>query len=137
MSTNNVPPACWTRVIAPAKLEQLERAVPLHVDGVSKVALDCRKHGDDRAALMVVGCIVDFLANRKLRHRELLLESSMRLYPNKLVSHFLTISESQPDSPTPSGGPRFGSRAIRRIAGAARYRPCGGALDEGHCAFQA
>src|SRR6266403_4927042 len=54
---------------------------------------------------MVVGCIVDFLANRKLRHRELLLESSMRLYPNKLVSHFLTISESQPDSPTPSGRP--------------------------------
>ena len=55
----------------------------------------------------------------------------MRLYPNKLVSHFLTISGSQHDSPTPSGGPRFVSRAIRRIAGAARHRPCGGALDEG------
>jgi hypothetical protein len=30
---------------------------------------------------MVVGGIVDFLANRKLRHRKLLLESSRRLSP--------------------------------------------------------
>jgi hypothetical protein len=40
---------------------------------------------------MVVGCIIDFLANRKLRHRELLLESPMRLYPNKLADRFLAI----------------------------------------------
>src|ERR1700738_3004111 len=111
--------------------EKLERAVHFRVNGVPKAAVNCRKHGDDRTHLMVVGCIIDFLANRKLRHRELLLESSMRLYPNKLVSHFLTISGSQHDSPTPSGDPRFVSRAIRRIAGAARHRPCGGALDEG------
>src|ERR1700687_1110435 len=102
--------------------EKLERAVPFRVNGVPKVAVNCRKHGDDRTHLMVVGCVIDRLANRKLRHPELLLESSMRLYPNKLVGHFLTISGSQPDSPTPSGGPRLGSRAIRRIAGAARPR---------------
>jgi hypothetical protein len=28
------------------------------------------KHCNHRAALMVVGCIIDLLANRKLRHQE-------------------------------------------------------------------
>jgi hypothetical protein len=54
----------------------MQCAVPFHVDGVSEVAVNSRKHGDDRAALMVVGCIIDLFANRKLRHREPLLESS-------------------------------------------------------------
>ena len=56
--------------------EKLERAVPFRVNRVPKTAVNCRKHGDDRTHLMVVGCIIDFLANRKLRHRELLLELS-------------------------------------------------------------
>jgi hypothetical protein len=60
--------------------KELERAVSLHVDGVSNLALNCWKHGDDRADFMVAGCIIDFLANCKLRHRKLLLESSMRVY---------------------------------------------------------
>ncbi|MGZ5870692.1 MAG: hypothetical protein ACXWKP_01120 [Bradyrhizobium sp.] len=51
--------------------EKLERAVPFHVNGVSKIVVNCWKHGDDRATLVVVGCIIDLLANCKLRHREL------------------------------------------------------------------
>jgi hypothetical protein len=50
--------------------EKLEGAVPFHVNGISKIAVNCWKHGDDRAALMIVGCTIDLLANRKLRHRE-------------------------------------------------------------------
>jgi hypothetical protein len=56
--------------------EKLERAVPFHVNGVSEIVVNCWKHGDDRATLVVVGCIIDLLANCKLRHRELLLELS-------------------------------------------------------------
>ena len=56
--------------------EKLERAVPFHVNGVSEVVVNCWKNGDDRAALVVVGCIIDLLANCKLRHRELLQELS-------------------------------------------------------------
>jgi hypothetical protein len=57
--------------------KELERAVSFHVDGVSNVAFNRWKNGNDRADFMVVGCIIDFLANRKLRHRKLLLESLM------------------------------------------------------------
>jgi hypothetical protein len=72
--------------------EKLERAVPFHVNRVSKVAVICWEHGDHSAGLMVVCRFVDLLANRKLRHRELLLESSVRLYLHKLADRFLTIS---------------------------------------------
>jgi hypothetical protein len=48
--------------------EELERAVPFHVNGVSEGAFNRRKHGDNRASLMFVGCAIDLLANRKLRH---------------------------------------------------------------------
>jgi hypothetical protein len=60
--------------------KELERAVSFHIDGVSNVAFNRWKNGNYCADLMVVGCIIDFLANRKLRHRKLLLESSMRVY---------------------------------------------------------
>jgi hypothetical protein len=53
-------------------VEELERAIALHVDRVSEIAFDGWKHGDDRAALMVVGSIVDLLADYKFRHRDLL-----------------------------------------------------------------
>jgi hypothetical protein len=45
---------------------------------------------------MVVGCIIDFLANRKLRHRRLLLESLMRSYhfPTQNGLMLLTIGAS-------------------------------------------
>jgi hypothetical protein len=56
--------------------EKLQCTVPFRVNGVSKAAVNCRKHGDDRATHMVVGCVIDLLANRKLRHRKLLPESS-------------------------------------------------------------
>jgi hypothetical protein len=56
--------------------EKLQRTVSFGVNGVSKAAVNCRKHGDDRATHMVVGCVIDLLANRKLRHRKLLPESS-------------------------------------------------------------
>jgi hypothetical protein len=59
--------------------QKLERAVTFHIDGVSEIAIICGKHGNNDAVFMVVGCFIDSIANRKLRHRELLLESSMRL----------------------------------------------------------
>jgi hypothetical protein len=54
-------------------VEKLQRAVPLHIDGVSKIAVYRRKHGTDDAALMPVARSIDPLANCKPRHRELLL----------------------------------------------------------------
>jgi hypothetical protein len=63
--------------------EKLERTVPFRVNGVPVAAVNGGKHGDDRTHLMVAGRIIDLLANRKLRHRKLLLESSLRLYPCK------------------------------------------------------
>jgi hypothetical protein len=56
--------------------EKLERAVSFRVNGVSEITVNCWKHGDDGAALVVVGCIIDLLANCELRHRELLPELS-------------------------------------------------------------
>jgi hypothetical protein len=55
--------------------KKLERAVPFGVNGVPEAAVNCGKYGDDRTHLMIVGRIIDRLANRKLRHRELPLES--------------------------------------------------------------
>jgi hypothetical protein len=49
-----------------------------HIDGVSNVAFNRWKNGNDRADFMVVDCIIDLLANRKLRHRKLPLESLTR-----------------------------------------------------------
>jgi hypothetical protein len=60
--------------------KKLQRAVPFGVNGVPEAAVNCRKHGDDRAHLMVVGRIIDFLANRKLRHRELPSRNHQRDY---------------------------------------------------------
>jgi hypothetical protein len=51
--------------------KKLQRAVPFGVNGVPEAAVNCRKYGDDRTHLMIVGRIIDRLANRKLRHREL------------------------------------------------------------------
>src|SRR6266436_3758631 len=64
--------------------------VPFRINGVSKFAVICWKHGDDRTHLMVVGCVFDLVANRKLRHRKLLPESSVRLYRQKAVYVSLT-----------------------------------------------
>jgi hypothetical protein len=50
--------------------KKLECAVPFHVNGIPKVAVNRRKYGNDDAALMVVGYIVDLLANRKFCHRD-------------------------------------------------------------------
>src|SRR4051812_16558940 len=46
--------------------KKLEGAVALHVDGVSEVIVDCRKHGDDRSALVIIGCVLDPLSNGEL-----------------------------------------------------------------------
>jgi hypothetical protein len=59
-------------------VEELERTVAFGVDCVSEVAFNCWKYRDDRAALMLVGRIVDLLANRKFRHRELLARLALR-----------------------------------------------------------
>jgi hypothetical protein len=59
----------------------LERAVPLHIDGVSKIAIICREDGNNDTAFMVVGCFIDPIANRKLRHRELHLNIDARTDP--------------------------------------------------------
>jgi hypothetical protein len=54
------------------------------------------KMANNRADFMIVGCIIDFLANRKLRHRRLLLESLMRSYhyPTQNGLMLLTIGAS-------------------------------------------
>jgi len=74
--------------------EKLQRTVSFGVDGVPEAAVNCRKHGDDHTHLMVVGCVIDLLANRKLRHRKPLPESSKpkNEYPRKLVNVSLTMS---------------------------------------------
>jgi hypothetical protein len=74
-------------------VEELERAVAFGVDGVSEVAFNCWKYRDDRAALMVVGCIVDLLANRKFRHRELL---AWLLQDDPVAGHLDGRSMSRP-----------------------------------------
>jgi len=49
--------------------EKLERTVPVHIDGVPKVAVNCWEHGDDDAVLMaVVGYVLNPLTDCKLRH---------------------------------------------------------------------
>jgi hypothetical protein len=63
-----------------------ERAVSFHVNRVPKVTLICPEHGDNGSDFMFVRSFVDLLANRKLRHRELLLESSVQLYLHKSAS---------------------------------------------------
>jgi hypothetical protein len=65
--------------------EKLEGAVTFRVNSVPKTSVNGWKHSDDRTQFMIVGCVIDSLANRKLRHRKLLLESSMRLYPHEAV----------------------------------------------------
>jgi hypothetical protein len=55
--------------------EKLQGSIPLRVNGVLEVAFNGRKHGDNRTHLMVVGCVINLLANREFGHRELLLES--------------------------------------------------------------
>jgi hypothetical protein len=59
-------------------VEEIERTVAFGVDGVSEIAFDGRKYGNHYAALMVVGCIVDLLADRKFRHRELLFAGAFK-----------------------------------------------------------
>jgi hypothetical protein len=71
--------------------EKLECAVSFGVNGVSKIAVNCWKHGDDRADLVIVGCLIDLLANCKLRHRELLPESSKNNYQHQLFNISLII----------------------------------------------
>src|SRR3978361_1906134 len=61
--------------------EKLQRAVPFGIDGVTKMAVRGREHGDDRTTLVIVGCFVHPVANCKLGHRKLLLELSTRLSP--------------------------------------------------------
>src|ERR1700733_204550 len=46
--------------------QKLKRAVPFHIDGVSKIAVVRREHGNNDAAFMVVGRSIDLIANRKL-----------------------------------------------------------------------
>jgi hypothetical protein len=56
--------------------EELEPTVAFRVNGVSEAVVNGWKHGNDRSALVVVGCIIDQLANCELRHWGLLPESS-------------------------------------------------------------
>src|SRR3979411_1520008 len=65
--------------------EKLECAVTVRVNSVPKASVDGRKHGNTRPRLVIVSYLFDLLANCKLRHRKLLLESSMRLYLHELA----------------------------------------------------
>jgi hypothetical protein len=51
-------------------VEKLQRAISFRVNGISKAAVNRWEHGHDRAALMIVGCIINLLADGKFRHRE-------------------------------------------------------------------
>jgi hypothetical protein len=68
-------------------VEKLQRAVPLHIDGVSKIALYRRKHGTDDAGLMPAVRFIDPLANRKPRHRKLLLGIIDPIIPTNWLIH--------------------------------------------------
>jgi len=48
--------------------KELEQAVAFHIDSVSEAVVNSWKHGNDRSALVVLGCTIDQLANRELRH---------------------------------------------------------------------
>lgn len=85
--------------------EKLERAVPLGVNGVPKGAVNCWKHGNDRAPLVVVGRVIDLLANFKFRHRELLLELSEANYLHQLVNVLLIIDPSAAWAPARHAAP--------------------------------
>ena len=71
--------------------EKLECAVTFRVNGVPKAAVNCRKHGDDRTHLMVVGCVIDLLANRKFRHRKPLLGIIGAIISPQIGYRFLTM----------------------------------------------
>jgi hypothetical protein len=45
---------------------KLKRAVPFHIDGVPKITVVRREHGNNYAAFTIVGCSIDLIANRKL-----------------------------------------------------------------------
>jgi hypothetical protein len=83
-------------------VKKLESAVSLHIDGVPKVTVNCRDHGNDHAHLMVVGCFVDCVANCKLRHRKFLLEKILwnrRLdVPPKMINASLSKIKAFPRS---------------------------------------
>jgi len=68
-------------------VEKLQRAVSLHIDGVSKIGVYRRKCGTDDAGLMPVARSIDPLANCKPRHRELLLGIIDPVIPTNWLIH--------------------------------------------------
>jgi hypothetical protein len=79
--------------------EGLERAVPVRFDKESKVAVSRWKHGDDCAALIVIVCTIDVLANRDPRHRKLL-SGTVDANISKIGKRFLTdVPSSSTGSP--------------------------------------
>jgi hypothetical protein len=68
-------------------IEKLQRAISLHIDGVSKIAVNRRKHRADDAGLMPVARPIDPLANCKPRHRELLLGIIDPIIPTNWLIH--------------------------------------------------
>ena len=90
--------------------QKLGRAVPFHIYGVSKITVICWEHGNNDTAFMVVGCFLNSIANRKLRHRELHLESSMLIVSQDLVRacHSNKVNQmdivNEPDPPMQFGG---------------------------------
>src|SRR6267143_2045827 len=67
--------------------EKPECAVTVRVDSVPKASVNGRKRGNNRTRFVIVSGVFDLLAKRKLRHRKLLLESSMGLYLQKEPFH--------------------------------------------------
>jgi hypothetical protein len=55
--------------------QKLKRTVTFQIDRVSEIALYRGEYGNDHAVFMITGCF-DSIANRELRHRKLLQESS-------------------------------------------------------------
>jgi hypothetical protein len=59
--------------------KKLDCAVTVRVDSVPKSSVNGQIHGN-RVPLVIVSDVFDSIANCKLRHRKLLLESSIGLY---------------------------------------------------------
>jgi hypothetical protein len=75
--------------------KKFEGAISFHIDRVSEVAIVFWEHSNNDAAFMAVDRSIDPVANRKLRHRKLPRESSMRS-SHGFPKARLTLQNSQP-----------------------------------------
>src|SRR2546422_9612259 len=71
--------------------EKLECVVTGRVDSIPKASVNGRKHGNNRTRFVIVSDVFDLLANRKLRHRKILLDSFDAIISPQAVCSFLRM----------------------------------------------